>query len=71
MEVEAQIDAWDSMVDAKYTLESKLGGVVKSGGRFQVDQPVIIQEMKVGKKWRAWVLISSILGPEDFIEEEK
>jgi len=71
MEVEAQIETWDTLVEARYTLESKVGGALKACGMFQVDQPVIVQQMKVGKNWRAWVLTASILRTKDFIEEEK
>lgn len=70
LEMEAQIDSEDSVVEVRYELKSKIGGDVKSGGVFQVDRPVIVQQAKVGKKWRAWVLTASILRVEDYLEEE-
>jgi len=68
-EVEAQVDSEDRLVEVRYDLVSKAGGSLKSGGTFEVGSPVIVQQEKVGSKWRAWVLTTSVLRLRDFLED--
>ena len=64
-------DNRDGNVHASYLIRSKLGGELSSWGNFREGRPVILQQMKVGKKWRACVLTASVLRAGDYLEEER
>jgi hypothetical protein len=51
-------------------VRSKKGGEIRFSRELRRGVPVILQQMKVGKKWRAWVATVSSLEVDDYLGEE-
>ncbi|MDF1713857.1 MAG: hypothetical protein P1U90_16590 [Akkermansiaceae bacterium] len=52
-------------------IRSKNGGKVRVRGELRERAPVILQQMKVGKKWQAWVATVSRLEVNDYLKEKE
>ncbi len=52
-------------------IRSKNGGEVRVRGELREGAPVILQQMKVGRMWRAWVVTISRLEINDYLKEKK
>ena len=69
VESESQASGDDHFVEARLTLRAKGTLVVATSAEAEVGVPVILQQEKVGERWRTWVMTFSARYFADTIKE--